>query len=209
MFTDILWDFDGTLFDTYPGIVDSMLRALRDEGIEEAFDDVMLKMRESVSDAIDHFREKYRLAKSFDDSFDRYHRQIVRENVKLFPHVADVIRAVDGSGRRNYLYTHRGYSAMEYLEMHGLIDCFQDCITREDDFPMKPNPEAILYLIGKHKLDRTKTLMVGDREIDMLAARNAGIMPCFFDPGAKMDSPNADYRIRSMAELAPIIGIEL
>ena len=35
MFTDILWDFDGTLFDTYPGLVDTMLRALSDEGIRE------------------------------------------------------------------------------------------------------------------------------------------------------------------------------
>jgi phosphoglycolate phosphatase-like HAD superfamily hydrolase len=30
MFAEILWDFDGTLFDTYPSTVDTLLRALEE-----------------------------------------------------------------------------------------------------------------------------------------------------------------------------------
>lgn len=208
MFTGILWDFDGTLFDTYPGTVQTLLRALRDEGIQEDYDEAMARMHASISEALGYYIEKYGLGKPFEEKLSRYRRETVKENIGLFPHAADMIRAVYVAGRRNFLYTHRGDSAIEYLEMHGLIDCFQDCITYEDGFPMKPDPAAILYLIGKHKLDKDKSLMVGDRDIDMLAAKNAGITGCFFDPGADAASPSADYHIRSLDELYSIIGLE-
>jgi HAD superfamily hydrolase (TIGR01509 family) len=208
MFTDILWDFDGTLFDTYPGFADALLRALSDEGIQADYAEVMELLRVSVSVAIEHYRERYRLGDPFLERFDLYHREWNRSGVRMFPHAAEIIQAVHASGRRSFLYTHRGYSAMEYLEEQGLIDCFQDCITHEDGFPPKPSPEAILYLIGKHNIVREQALMVGDREIDILAAQNAGIQGCFFHPDPTVVCGKADYTIRSLDALAPIIGIK-
>ena len=125
---------------------------------------------------------------------------------ECIPTRAEVIKAINRSGKRNYLYTHRGDSAIEYLEDRDLIDYFQDCITREDGFPNKPNPEAILYLMDKHKIPKLQALMVGDREIDILAADNAGIKSCFFHPDTPEDSQSADYNIRSLEQIAPIIA---
>ena len=206
MYTDILWDFDGTLFDTYPGFVDALLQALSDEGIQAGYAEAMSLLRVSVADALDHYARNYRLGKAFTERFHRYHQAMDRSQVRSFPYAADVIRAIHKSGKRNYLYTHRGYSAMEYLEEHDLIDYFQDCITREDDFPPKPSPEAILYLIDKHKIIKSQALMVGDRKIDILAAENAGIKSCYFHPGAPEECKSADYNIRSLTEVAPIIS---
>ena len=207
MFTDILWDFDGTLFDTYPGTVETFLQALRDEGIEADYDDVMERMRESVSDAMGHYIGKYGLGRSFTEKFDRCRRERVRREVRLFPHAAEMVRGVYRSGKRNYLYTHRGNSAIEYLEIHDLIDCFSDCVTYEDGFPMKPSPDAILHLVAKHGIKKECAVMVGDRKIDILAAKNAGIRSCFFFPDESVTCESADYTVRSLDEIAPIIGI--
>ena len=35
MFTDIIWDFDGTLFDTYPPMTEAFKRALNDLGYDD------------------------------------------------------------------------------------------------------------------------------------------------------------------------------
>jgi len=209
MFTDILWDFDGTLFDTYPGIVDTMLRALSDEGIREDYGEVMARMRESVSGALEHYRKRYYLGDHFLTRYDRYHRSMDRWGVDLFPYAAEALKAIHRSGRRNYLYTHRGHSALDYLTERDLIEYFTDYITHEEGFPTKPSPDAILHLIGKHKIDKGKAIMIGDREIDILAAKNAGIRGCFFFPDDSVTCESADFTIRSLREVAPIVGIEL
>jgi phosphoglycolate phosphatase-like HAD superfamily hydrolase len=35
LISDIIWDFDGTLFDTYPETVNAYIKALKDNGIDE------------------------------------------------------------------------------------------------------------------------------------------------------------------------------
>jgi HAD superfamily hydrolase (TIGR01549 family) len=206
MFTDILWDFDGTLFNTYPGITDTLVRALSDEGIQEKYSEVMAHLRDSVAGAIDYYTKAYRLGDTLAERFHRYNQAVDRTQVRMYPYAADVIKAIHRSGKRNYLYTHRGDSAIEYLEERDLIDYFQDCITREDGFPDKPNPEAILYLLDKHKITKSQALMVGDREIDILAAENAEIKSCFFHPDTPEERKSADYNIRSLEQIAPIIA---
>jgi phosphoglycolate phosphatase-like HAD superfamily hydrolase len=42
---DIIWDFDGTLFDTYPGTVNAFIMALKDNGIEETSENVLNKLK--------------------------------------------------------------------------------------------------------------------------------------------------------------------
>ncbi|HAX98844.1 MAG TPA: phosphoglycolate phosphatase, partial [Candidatus Atribacteria bacterium] len=40
-YTEYIWDFDGTLFDTYPVMVKAFQRALRELGIEEKPDTLL------------------------------------------------------------------------------------------------------------------------------------------------------------------------
>ena len=209
MFTDILWDFDGTLFDTYPGIVDTMLRALADEGVREDYGEVMTRMRVSVSGALAHYRKRHRLGDSFLTRYDKYNRDVDRWDARLFAHAVEVLKAIHVSGKRNYLYTHRGHSALDYLRDRGLTEYFTDCITREEGFPPKPSPDAIRHLIDTHGIKKENAIMVGDREIDILAAKHAGIYGCFFSPDESITCESADYTVRSLLELAPITGIEL
>ena len=47
---------------------------------------------------------------------------------------------------------------------------------------------------------------MGDRELDVLAAKNAGIHACLFD--AALPETAADYRIRDLSELDALLGLE-
>lgn len=50
---NILWDFDGTIFDTYPTIVKAFKELLTDQTISE--DDILKQMKISSDVAIKHF----------------------------------------------------------------------------------------------------------------------------------------------------------
>ena len=58
MIKDVIWDFDGTLFDTYPAIAGVFLESLESFGISEDRRDVLKLLHQSLSDTYDYFSAK-------------------------------------------------------------------------------------------------------------------------------------------------------
>jgi D-glycero-D-manno-heptose 1,7-bisphosphate phosphatase len=47
----------------------------------------------------------------------------------------------------------------------------------------KPNPGMLLRAMAEHSVDRARSVMIGDREGDLEAARRAGVRGCLFSGG--------------------------
>lgn len=90
------------------------------------------------------------------------------------------------------------------MEIYGLYGYFSDFITSQQGFERKPSPDAINYLINKYDMIHSETIMIGDRDLDLLAAKNAGISACYFtDENEKND--NSDYKINNFKQLCSIV----
>jgi phosphoglycolate phosphatase len=76
-----------------------------------------------------------------------------------------VLGVATGKGRR-------GLSL--FLEQHGLIGRFAAMQTA-DDAASKPSPEMLLNILAHTRIDRTRTLMIGDTSFDMSMARAARV----------------------------------
>ena len=62
------------------------------------------------------------------------------------------------------------------------------------NFPLKPAPDAIRYIIKNNALEPTECMMLGDRSIDVGSGANAGIATCLFDEdGTLTDVPCTLY----------------
>ena len=175
LYKNYIWDFDGTLVDSYPHILASMNKVLAEEGIEPD-DDVLMR----------HFLVNFDSAKKYtglsDEAFNRFGRyqlmmgdDEIEPKVKPFPGVREILGGVVEMGGKNFLYTHRGGSATAYLESFGMKDFFTGIVTSRDGFPDKPAPDAILKIIKDYSLNPAECVMIGDREIDGMAGKNAGI----------------------------------
>ena len=77
------------------------------------------------------------------------------------------------------MISHRNHLVLDILKKAGINQYFTEVVTSESEFARKPNPESMLYL--KNKYAMTSALAIGDREIDLQAARAAGIEAQLFD----------------------------
>lgn len=63
-------------------------------------------------------------------------------------------------------------------------------------------------MIKTYDLDPSNTLMVGDRELDLLSAKHAGVSACYFKQAHEKDLEVADYVITDLLALKDLIERE-
>ena len=200
MFQWFLWDFDGTLFDTYPAANAALLESLAAWGIREDPEETMARLKVRQGPAIQYFQEKHRLPEG--RLFEGFRRReaVLVPKCEPFPEAEALCREIVRRGGHNLLYTHRDRLALKMIEAAGLAPFFSGGVTGEDGFPSKPAPDAILHLLNTHAIPPGQALMIGDRLIDVQAAQNAGIAGCWWTE--KADSPEySGIRVRCLSQL--------
>ncbi|MBR6184703.1 MAG: HAD-IA family hydrolase [Clostridia bacterium] len=208
LYRHFFWDFDGTLFDTYGRITRASVNALEDLGAAASFDQVYPVVKRSLTTCYERFAAP--LGISHETFLDAYHAHSESEgasSIRPYPGAKEALEAIVLSGGRNYLYTHRGGSAQQWMDHYGFTPLFCDQVTRWDPFPLKPAPDALNYLCEKHRLDKRECVMIGDRDIDLDAGKNAGMACALFDPENFYPDYDTPWRFKSMPALhAALIG---
>ncbi len=201
MFRNIIWDVDGTLFDTYPAIARAFQAGLHDLGKEAALNWVAGLARISLSQCVTTLAEHYHLEEdTLGEAFEKYYDQVTPEQQPPFPGVIAICAYICGMGGKNVIVTHRGLAGtQELLAAHNMTHYFAGCLTRGDGYPRKPHPAAFEAAIQIHNLPKAETLTVGDRGIDILAGKAAGLFTCRF--GFDAEEAMADLTITSFDEL--------
>jgi len=196
MIRNLIWDADGTLFNTYPAITEAMRRTLAEMNAPVPVERIHRLVNVSFSHCTETLGEEHGLAP--DDILQRFREILSTLPLTLQPpfpgavELCEYILSLDG---KNCIVTHRGRaSLLRLLEMHGMTDLFAGMATGDDGFPRKPDPAAFNAVIERQQLDRAVTLAIGDREIDTLGAQAAGLRACFFGENPYDVTPDVAVR---------------
>lgn len=207
MLKDFIWDFDGTLYDTYPVMTQAFVDALKEFGILNV--DVAalyrdLKIR-SVQAAAESFAAKYHCSSK--DITAAYHRieHATQQAPAPYPGAEAVLKAVIDHSGRNFLDTHRDQSVYQYLDQNGLSQYFSGGVDASQDFPRKPDPGAINTIVAQYQLDPATTVMVGDRSLDIIAGNNAGVQTIYFNVDGYNDAPSATYQVEQLTDILQLL----
>ena len=100
---------------------------------------------------------------SFDDRF------------QLAPHAQELLALLRATGRKTGLVTTRGNkSLVRLLKHHGIADCFDVIVGRDDCKERKPHPQPIALALEKLGIkDPTSAMYVGDKQLDDIIAGKA------------------------------------
>ena len=157
-YTNLIYDFDGTLSDSYPIFTKALLIFLERRGITETYDEALRRLKISVGAAL----RSYPLegdAKEISREYRHIREELAVKEMKPIDGAEELLRYVTEHGGQNFLYTHTSHFAWDMLEAWGLRQYFVDGVTGSEDFPRKPAPDALKHLVTKHALSPDKTLM--------------------------------------------------
>lgn len=198
MIKNFIWDFDGMLFDSYPHITRAFAKMMKEDGIDIEETAVQKMFEINFDTVFKHFGT----SEEQKERFRKYEHDFCLEPLAVpFPNTIETLKETAHIGK-NFLYTHRGKSVFCYLKEYGIYDCFTDFITSEDGFPPKPAPDAVEYFLKKYNLKKSETVMIGDREIDVLSGKNAGTYGCLFTIDKKETA--ADFVIDDIKKILDI-----
>lgn len=197
-YVNFIWDFDGTLFDSYPHTAAAFAKALADSGKIIDVKEAEKLLRISVGTAVRHYGlndEEYKQFYVYEltDDFEPV--------IKIYDGAEDALKRILARGGKHFLFTHRDKKALELLEKQGILELFTEVVTVENGFAYKPAPDAIEYLVKEFSLDKDKTVMVGDREIDIGSGINAGVHTLFFDEFSASPETKAEETYTSFTQI--------
>ncbi|ADV64382.1 HAD family hydrolase [Desulfurococcus mucosus] len=205
----ILFDLDGTIVDSEDFIVWSFVEAGRLTGIRVD----PLKVRELIGFPLESILEAVvgtGLSREDAARFIEVRRKLVQENwfkhVRLFPDVIPVLRQLSSTG---YMLGVASSSIRERVELFlshlGVSGYFKVVSGLEPGVKGKPEPDVIVNALKAAGVPRSEALYVGDRMVDCIAARRAGVKVVIVDRGSvnrwKQEECVPDAWISSLLEL--------
>lgn len=194
-----IWDFDGTLYDTYPMMIKALMKTFKEFNLPQEEEKVYRKIKE---DSIHQMIIDWQLpVPTFDDTYHLYEAQNMEQSLP-FKETKEVLTGLKATGGQHFILTHRQIAATwKLLERDGLDSLITEVVGSDSAFPRKPNPSAINYFVEKYQLDRKQTFMIGDRKLDIEAGNNAKTNTVFYDLDHFKQEINATYRINNLKEM--------
>ncbi|RPI81385.1 MAG: phosphatase, partial [Chloroflexi bacterium] len=144
MIRNIIWDFDGTLFDTYPAITRSFQAVLNQNGFTASPDWIESLAKQSLGTCADTLAAHFNLDPvAFGQAFLTSYGEVLPEAQPPFPGVIKVCQRICSTGGNNLIVTHRGRKSMlKLLDAYELTPSFVGFVTNDDGYPKKPDPTA-------------------------------------------------------------------
>lgn len=172
---NIIFDMDGTLVDSVPGIRDSLVYALGQQGhrLAEETDITALigpPMDQIVATLLAPFGDD-RVAQTVALYREHYGRIGLYQGM-IYPGVMEALQALRHAGHHLFVATSkRQLFAERILDRVGISTLFNDIIGTPPDGSMDDKRLLVSHLLLKHRLSPSSAVMIGDRKEDIISAQ--------------------------------------
>jgi phosphoglycolate phosphatase len=194
----IVFDWDGTLFDSTALIVRCIQNACADVGAPTPSDsDAAYVIGLGLQDALRHVAPGLPEARYPELGLRyRHHYFASQHELCLFPGTLDMLHALKAREHRLAVATGKNRRGLDDALAHSQLKGLFDSTRTADETASKPNPLMLYELMHELGAEPARTLMIGDTTHDLLLARNAGTPRVAVSFGA--------HEHETFAEFAPL-----
>lgn len=211
----VLFDLDGTLIDSAQDLVASIRYAAENvfPGREapEA-EDVLAQVGKPLEAIASEFGFAVADAdvRRFVDVYRAHYAEHFNEHTRLYPQVEELLDHLKTAGAKLAVVTAKHQTQADFvLAGCGLARYFDYVHGWQEGRRHKPHPEPVLTALARLETAAGAAIMVGDSELDIDAARAAGVDTCAvtygFRPAWLLRSYRPDYLVMRAADIGPIV----
>lgn len=212
MYKNILFDFDGTVFDTVEGITKSAQYALKKQGIEAGLDELRCFAGPPL---VDKFMEVYgfdrETAEQATRDFKERYVPIGVHECRVFPGIKSLLEALREKGLQVGLATSKPQVlAEQLLAQEDMTELFMAICGSSSDGNNSAKWQVLKRAMEELGAKPEDTVLVGDTKYDVEGARLCGV-PCigvaygYAAPG-ELEQAGAVTIARDMDELLEILS---
>jgi phosphoglycolate phosphatase len=210
-FRAVLFDFDGTLADSYAAIAASTNHVRSRFGLPELPE---LEIRRYVGYGLANLLERLAPTAPLDEAIALYrehHERVMISETRLLPGVAETVAELARRGYRLGVCSNKRVEFTRQLVDALGLGATMRCVLGPDDVAgrAKPDPAMLLEGLSRLKVSAAEALYIGDMVVDVQTAQAAGVA-VWIVPGGAVDPAPAiaagpNRMLKTFAEMLELL----
>lgn len=183
----IIFDMDGTILNTLEDLKNSLNYVLQQAGyqtrtLEEVRTFVGNGIRKTIERALPLDIEEEKIDELFSLFMD-YYAIHNTDNTKPYNGVIDLLKELKHLGYKTAVVSNKQDSAVKSLCKKFFTGLFDVEIGEKENIAKKPDPDEVNEVLKILNIDRTKSIYIGDSEVDIQTAQNSKMKSIIVDWG--------------------------
>lgn len=203
----VLFDFDGTLADSYPAITASVNHVRAAHGLPPLPE---AEVKRYVGRGPAYLLTHTVPGGDLESDLARYrahHPSVLRSGTRLLPGAREAVVTLDGAGLHLGVCSNKpGAFTRELLDYLGLAAHVDLVLGPEDVARPKPAPDMLQTALARLGIGPAEALYVGDMVVDIETARAAGVavwvVPTGSEERGRLEAARPDRMLEGLGELA-------
>lgn len=205
-----IFDLDGTLLNTIDDITDSMNLALQDSGLRTI---TVEECKYMVGSGVDNLvRKALNDQKYFNEvktKYMEYYEKLQKNKTRPYDYIPEVIKAIKDKGIKIAILSNKPHDdAIRVVDYFFDKDLFDLVLGKKPANRIKPDIDGCLEILKTLSFNKENVLYIGDTNVDMQTAVNAGFISVAVAWGFRKADELKDYHyiIDDPRQLLDIIG---
>ena len=213
MITAILWDLDGTLLDTLEDLADSVNASLSANGmpghsIEKIRSFVGNGMVKLIARAVPAGTSEAEET-AVREFFKTHYAVHCNDKTKPYPGIPALLDDLKKAGVKMAVVSNKPDFATKDLVGLYFGDCIGTAVGGREGVPVKPAGDMVRLALEELGVPAEKAVYIGDSEVDVQTAQNAGMRGIFVDWGFRDESVLRQAGAQTVAHTAEQLRREI
>lgn len=208
-----VFDMDGTILNTLEDLADSLNHVLEKSGyprrsIQEVKSFVGNGIRRLIERGVPKGTDEASVDKVYQE-FIEYYQVHCADKTRPYDGVMELLKTLREAGCLTAVVSNKADSAVQELCRQYFDGLFDIAVGDRAGFLRKPAPDSVNEVLGQLKMKREKAVYIGDSDVDIDTAGNAGMDSIIVTWGFRekefLKEHGADVMVSHPREIAEII----
>lgn len=178
-FKNIIFDFDGTLVDSRPGVVKAFKKVVEELTTKEIAEQEIIQLIGTplvpMLSILLNTNDEVLINKGSNLFREYYNKEGLYQNI-VYPGTKEMLGIFGSQSRQLFIVSNKIELFMtKILEQHHLKEYFRFILGTDGTDTKSKKSDLIKYLLTRYKLNKKETVIVGDTENDIVAAKKCFI----------------------------------